>query len=88
MATSRQEGVEEGIARGIEEGREQGRQEGIQQGRQEGIQQGRQEGIQQGRQEGIQQNTIAIARSCKQQGLDTETIMAITQLSREDIEAL
>jgi len=41
-----------------------------------------------GRQQGIQQNTIAIARSCKQQGLDVETIMAITQLSREDIEAL
>ena len=76
VATSREEGVEEGIARGIE------------QGRQEGIEQGRQEGIEQGRQEGIQENTIAIARSCKQQGLDIETIMAITQLSREDIEAL
>ncbi|NER47083.1 MAG: Rpn family recombination-promoting nuclease/putative transposase [Symploca sp. SIO1A3] len=72
VATSREEGVEEGIARGIE----QGRQEGIQEGRK------------QGRQEGIQENTIAIARSCIQQGLDIETIMAITQLSREDIEAL
>jgi len=72
VATSREEGVEEGIARGIE----QGRQEGIQEGREQGREQGRQE------------NTIAIARSCKQQGLDTETIMAITQLSREDIEAL
>ncbi|NER48219.1 MAG: hypothetical protein F6J92_16265, partial [Symploca sp. SIO1A3] len=40
------------------------------------------------REEGSQQRTIAIARACKQQGLDTETIMAITQLSREDIEAL
>jgi len=48
----------------------------------------KEEGIQQGRQEGIQENTILIARSCKQQGLDVETIMAITQLSREDIEAL
>ncbi|NER20807.1 MAG: Rpn family recombination-promoting nuclease/putative transposase [Symploca sp. SIO1C2] len=72
VATSREEGVEEGIARGIE----QGRQEGIQEGRE------------QGRQEGIQENTIAIARSCIQQGLDIETIMSITQLSREDIEAL
>ena len=80
VATSREEGVEEGIAKGIE----QGRQEGIEQGRQEGIEQGRQEG----RQEGIQENTIAMARSCKQQGLDIETIMAITQLSRKDIEAL
>jgi len=41
-----------------------------------------------GREEGLQQKTIEIARSCKQQGLDIETIMAITQLSREDIEAL
>ncbi|NEP57105.1 MAG: Rpn family recombination-promoting nuclease/putative transposase [Symploca sp. SIO2G7] len=41
-----------------------------------------------GIQKGIQQNKIAIARSCKQQGLDIETIMAITKLSREDIEAL
>ncbi|NEP14915.1 MAG: Rpn family recombination-promoting nuclease/putative transposase [Symploca sp. SIO2C1] len=45
---------------------------------------GREEGIQQG----IQQKTIAIARSCKLQGLDVDTIMEITQLSREDIEAL
>ncbi|NEP62073.1 MAG: Rpn family recombination-promoting nuclease/putative transposase [Symploca sp. SIO2G7] len=41
-----------------------------------------------GIQKGIEQKTIAIARACKQQGLDVETIMAITQLSREDIEAL
>ncbi|NEP12695.1 MAG: Rpn family recombination-promoting nuclease/putative transposase [Symploca sp. SIO2C1] len=40
------------------------------------------------REEGSQQRTIAIARSCKQQGLEIEMIMAITQLSREDIEAL
>ncbi|NEP12733.1 MAG: Rpn family recombination-promoting nuclease/putative transposase [Symploca sp. SIO2C1] len=64
------------------------RQEGIEEGIAKGIEKGRQEGIEQGRQEGIQENTIAIARSCKQQGLDIETIMAITQLSREDIEAL
>jgi len=41
-----------------------------------------------GKEEGIQENTIAIARSCIQQGLDIETIMSITQLSREDIDAL
>ncbi|NEQ69484.1 MAG: Rpn family recombination-promoting nuclease/putative transposase [Symploca sp. SIO2D2] len=64
------------------------REEGVEEGIARGIEQGRQEGIEQGRQEGIQENTIAIARSCKQQGLDIETIMSITQLSREDIEAL
>jgi len=49
---------------------------------------GREEGREEGKEEGIQERTIAIARSCKQQDLDIETIMAITQLSREDIEAL
>ncbi|NEQ64031.1 MAG: Rpn family recombination-promoting nuclease/putative transposase [Symploca sp. SIO2D2] len=64
------------------------REEGIEEGRQEGFEQGKQEGIEEGRQEGREQTKIEIARSCIQQGLDTETIMAITQLSREDIEAL
>lgn len=41
-----------------------------------------------GIQKGMQQKTIAIARSCKQQGLNVETIMEITQLSREEIESL
>ncbi|NER25039.1 MAG: hypothetical protein F6J96_30935 [Symploca sp. SIO1C2] len=41
-----------------------------------------------GKQEGREETKIEIALSCIQQGLDTETIMAITQLSREDIEAL
>ncbi|NER49563.1 MAG: Rpn family recombination-promoting nuclease/putative transposase, partial [Symploca sp. SIO1A3] len=54
----------------------------------EGYQKGLQKGYQEGIQEGIQENKIAIARSCKQQGLDIETIMAITKLSREEIEAL
>ncbi|MGB3691196.1 MAG: hypothetical protein WBG70_09470 [Spirulinaceae cyanobacterium] len=36
----------------------------------------------------IQQRTITIARSCKEQGLDVETIMKITQLSIEEIESL
>ncbi len=70
------EQIEEAQIRGREEGRLQGREEGRLQGREEG------------REEGIQQRTIAIARSCKQQGLDMETIMEITQLSREDIKAL
>ncbi len=64
------------------------REEGIEEGIAKGIEKGRLEGIQEGRLEGIQENTIAIARSCIQQGLDIETIMVITQLSREDIEAL
>ncbi|NER98912.1 MAG: Rpn family recombination-promoting nuclease/putative transposase [Symploca sp. SIO1B1] len=54
----------------------------------EQIEQAEIRGMQRGIQQGVEQKTIAIARACKQQGLDVETIMAITQLSREDIEAL
>jgi len=61
------------------------RQEGVEEGIAQGIEQGIAQGIEQGRQEGIEQRTIEIVRSCLQQGLDIETIMAITQLSREDI---
>ncbi|NEQ60719.1 MAG: Rpn family recombination-promoting nuclease/putative transposase [Moorea sp. SIO4A1] len=41
-------------------------------------------GIEQGKKE----EKIAIARSCREQGLDVETIMKITQLSREEIESI
>ena len=41
-----------------------------------------------GMQQGKQEEKIFIARSCKQQGLNIETIMKITQLSREEIEFL
>ncbi|MGC1245176.1 MAG: Rpn family recombination-promoting nuclease/putative transposase [Spirulinaceae cyanobacterium] len=64
----------------IEKAEIKGREEGIQ----EGIEQGKQEGIEEGKQE----EKIAIARSCKQQGLDVETIMKITKLSPEEIESL
>ncbi len=49
---------------------------------------GREEGREEGKEEGIRQEKIAIARSCKQRGLDVETIIEITQLSREEIESL
>ncbi|NEN95199.1 MAG: hypothetical protein F6K50_06545, partial [Moorea sp. SIO3I7] len=41
-----------------------------------------------GIEQGIKQEKIAIARSCREQGLDVETIMKITQLSREEIESI
>ena len=36
----------------------------------------------------VQESMKSVARSCIQQGLDVETIMKITQLSREEIESL
>ncbi|NEO79349.1 Rpn family recombination-promoting nuclease/putative transposase [Moorena sp. SIO4G3] len=68
----------------VEQAEIRGMEKGIQQGKQEGIEQGLQQGIQQGKKE----EKIAIARSCREQGLDVETIMNITQLSREEIESL
>ncbi|NER49060.1 MAG: Rpn family recombination-promoting nuclease/putative transposase [Symploca sp. SIO1A3] len=53
--------------------------------REEGVEEGIVQGIEQGIARGMEQKTIEIVRSCKQQGLDIETIMAITQLSREEI---
>ncbi len=44
--------------------------------------------IEQAEVRGRQEERIAIARSCKQRGLDVETIIEITQLSREEIESL
>ncbi|NEP29880.1 MAG: hypothetical protein F6K49_51285, partial [Moorea sp. SIO3I6] len=68
----------------VEQAEIRGMEKGIQQGKQEGIEQGLQQGIQQGKKE----EKIAIARSCREQGLDVETIMNITQLSREEIESI
>ncbi len=41
-----------------------------------------------GMQQGKHEEKMFIARSCKQQGLNIETIIKITQLSREEIESL
>ena len=50
------------------------------------IEQAEVRGKQEGKEEGKQEEKRAIARSCKEKSLDVETIMEITQLSREEIE--
>ena len=65
-------------------GHYEGRQEGIQEGRQEGIQEGRQEGIQEGRQEGIEK----VAANLLQDGMDSEKVVEVTNLSRSRVESL
>ena len=96
----RQESMQEGMQKGIQKGRQEGMQkgiqtgmqEGIQKGRQEGIQKGRQEGMQKGRQEGIQEGASeamhTLARNMLTEGLAVETIMRITGLSEQEVQAL
>ncbi|MGV8118923.1 MAG: hypothetical protein AB2L14_04070 [Candidatus Xenobiia bacterium LiM19] len=62
--------------RGMEKGRQKGIEQAIEQGRQEGIEQG------------IRENSLKIARTMKENGFDTEIIMKMTGLTREEIEIL
>ena len=66
------------------EGREEGRKEGLEEGLEKGLEKGREEG----RGEGREEERLAIARNAIQQNLSVETIMALTGLPRETIQAL
>jgi predicted transposase/invertase (TIGR01784 family) len=70
------EGVREGIEIGVEQGIGIGVEQGI------GI------GIEQGIEQGMKQKELEIAKKSLQKGLDTQTIMMITTLSKEEIEGL
>ena len=69
---------------GIQIGREEGLEEGIEKGRQEGIEQGRQEGIEQGK----ELEKLKIAKSMLKEDVPMETIIKITELSKEEILSL
>ncbi|MCI0691367.1 Rpn family recombination-promoting nuclease/putative transposase [candidate division KSB1 bacterium] len=56
--------------------------------RKEGKEEGRQEGREEGREEGKQERSVEIARSMRQQGLDTNLIAEMTGLSVEVIKRL
>jgi len=59
-------------------------QRGMEKGIEKGIEKGRQEGIEQG----IHENSLKTARTMKENGFDTEIIMKMTCLTREEIEIL
>ena len=84
--------IQEGVQKGRQEGMQKGRREGMQKGRQEGMQEGIQKGMQKGRQEGIQEGASEamhnLARNMLTEGLAIETIMRITGLSEQDVQAL
>lgn len=70
--------------RSLKKGREQGHKEG----HEEGVEQGREEGREEGLTAGRTLATIEIAQRMISNGLDNETIAAITGLSLEEIHAL
>mgnify|MGYP000772768116 CR=1 FL=1 len=84
----RAEGREEGRAEGRAEGREEGRAEGREEGRAEGREEGRAEGRVEGREEGKNLKAIQIARKLLDAGMDVDTIMKMTDLSKGEIEKL
>ena len=82
--TALEKGREEGRAEGREEGRAEGRAEGREEGRAEGREEGRAEGRAEGRVEGV----IQVARKLLDAGMDVDTIMKMTDLSKGEIEKL
>ena len=73
-----------GYCEGLNKGLEDGRKKGLQEGKSEGRKEGRKEGIKEGIKEGVR----TTARNMKKEGIDIETIMNVTSLSKEEIEEL
>ena len=71
-----------------EEGMQKGIQTGWQGGMREGIQKGRQEGIEEGVERGASEAMHTLARNMLTEGLAVETIMRITGLSEQEVQAL
>ena len=86
--TALEKGREEGRAEGREEGRAEGRAEGREEGRAEGREEGRAEGRVEGREEGKNLKAIQIAKKLLEAGMDVDTVMKMTDLSKNEIEKL
>ena len=71
-----------------DKGLEEGRKEGLELGRTEGRAEGRAEGRTEGKTEGKAEAKIEDALGMKEEGIPTETIVKITGLTAEQVEAL
>ncbi len=67
---------------------QKGEQIGIQKGREEGLEEGRKEGRKEGREEGRQEAQRLMAAALLAAGDSVEKVMAVTGLTRTDVEAL
>ena len=88
LEKGREEGRAEGREEGRAEGREEGRAEGREEGRAEGREEGRAEGRVEGREEGKNLKAIQIAKKLLEAGMDVDTVMKMTDLSKNEIEKL
>lgn len=86
--TAREEGRELGLNEGKREGLREGRELGLEEGRKEGKEQGRELGLEEGKTLGERNKQLEIACGMKKDGMDTDTIIKYTGLSREDIDTL
>ena len=78
--------------RGIEIGEEQGLKKGIEQGIKEGIKkgikEGKEQGIKEGRKREAKKQKEETARKMLKMGMDIETVIKITDLSKEEIQKI
>ena len=86
--TAVKKGLREGKEQGLKEGKEQGLKEGLVKGKEQGLKEGLVKGKEQGLQEGIKHGRIETARNFKELGVDIDTIVKATGLTREEIETL
>ena len=70
---------------GREEGHKVGKEEGLKVGREEGHKEGKEEGLKEGRAEGARQKSFDIAKRMLENGIDIETISALTGLTEKEI---
>ncbi len=80
----RLEGWEEGREKGLEEGREKG----LEEGREKGLEEGNEKGLEKGREEGEKRKALDVAFRMKQMGAALEDVIAITGLTREEVETV
>ena len=64
------------------------RDEGIKEGREKGLEEGREKGLEEGREKGKREAKLNIAKSLLTSGVDIETIIISTNLTKEDIKNL
>ena len=83
---------EELWANGKQEGLLEGKQEGLLEGKQEGLLEGKQEGLLEGKQEGLLEGKleekIDVAKAMLREKLPIDLIIRVTNLKKEDIEAI
>ena len=73
-----------GIEIGEEQGLKKGREQGIKEGKEQGIKEGKEQGIKEGRKQEAKRQKKETARKMLEMGMDIETIIKVTGLSKED----